>query len=205
MIVVMMFFFGGGVLGVMEVFEKLMYLFYEVGNLIIVIVILLFGLVIEGSFLCVVMKEIKELNIENFFMMCFLCESWYSEILIIFMEDLCVVIGLVLVLVGIILIYIIGIVVFDVISGLMIGFLLMGVVIFLVKEFYSLIIGESVIVSDLLKIKLVFEWFEISWLIDIKIVYLSLMEILVVVKVDIVGNKENEMYLIINDIEKNMC
>ena len=55
----MMLFFGGGALGVMEAFEKLTHPSHEVGNPIIVIAILLFGLVIEGSSLRVAMKEIK--------------------------------------------------------------------------------------------------------------------------------------------------
>ncbi|MFP9068797.1 cation transporter, partial [Enterococcus faecalis] len=74
----------------------------------------------------------------------------------------------------------------------------------LAKEFYSLIIGESVTASDLSKIKLAFERPEISRLIDIKTVHLSPTEILVAAKADIVGNKENEAYSVINDIEKNM-
>ena len=100
--------------------------------------------------------------------------------------------------------YATGIAAFDAISGLLIGFLLMGAAIFLAKEFYSLIIGESVTASDLSKIKLAFERPEISRLIDIKTVHLSPTEILVAAKADIVGNKENEAYSVINDIEKNM-
>lgn len=129
-------------------------------------------------------------------------ESRHSEILIIFTEDLCAVIGLVLALAGTILTYATGIAAFDAISGLLIGFLLMGAAIFLAKEFYSLIIGESVTASDLSKIKLAFERPEISRLIDIKTVHLSPTEILVAAKADIVGNKENEAYSVINDIEK---
>ena len=203
-IVAMMLFIGGGALGVMEAFEKLTHPSHEVGNPIIVIAILLFGLVIEGSSLRVAMKEIKELNTEILSTMRFLRESRHSEILIIFTEDLCAVIGLVLALAGTILTYATGIAAFDAISGLLIGFLLMGAAIFLAKEFYSLIIGESVTASDLSKIKLAFERPEISRLIDIKTVHLSPTEILVAAKADIVGNKENETYSIINDIEKNM-
>ncbi len=204
-IVATMLFFGGGALGVMEAFEKLTHPAHEVDNpLIIVIAILLFGLVIEGTSLRVAMKEIKELNTENLSTMRFLRESRHSEILIIFTEDLCAVIGLVLALAGTILTYATGIAAFDAISGLLIGFLLMGAAIFLAKEFYSLIIGESVTASDLSKIKLAFERPDISRLIDIKTVHLSPTEILVAAKADIVGNKENETYSIINDIEKNM-
>lgn len=134
-IVAMMLFFGGGALGVMEAFEKLTHPSHEVGNPIIVIAILLFGLVIEGSSLRVAMKEIKELNTEKLSTMRFLRESRHSEILIIFTEDLCAVIGLVLALAGTILTYATGIAAFDAISGLLIGFLLMGAAIFLAKNF----------------------------------------------------------------------
>lgn len=117
------------------------------------------------------------------------------------MEDFCVVIGLCLVLVGIFLIMVIGIAVFDVISGLLIGLLLMCAVIFLVKEFYSLIIGESVIVIDLVKIKIVFDWVDVEKLIDVKIVYLGLIEILVVVKIDVVELMEEDVFDVVNVIE----
>ncbi|MCQ4504253.1 hypothetical protein NON27_29165, partial [Vibrio parahaemolyticus] len=66
-----------------------------------------------------------------------------------------------------------GIAAFDAISGLLIGLLLMGAAIFLAKEFYSLIVGESVTTSDLIKIKQAFERPEVSRLIDVKTVHLS--------------------------------
>ena len=134
-IVAMMLFFGGGALGVMEAFEKLTHPAHEVGNPWIVILILLFGLAVEGSSLRIAMKEIRELNTENLSIMRFLRESRHSEILVIFTEDLCAVIGLVLALVGTGLTMVTGIAAFDAISGLLIGFLLMGAAIFLAKEF----------------------------------------------------------------------
>ncbi|BDP80714.1 hypothetical protein EfmAA290_13900 [Enterococcus faecium] len=93
------------------------------------------------------------MNTEKLSTMRFLRESRHSEILIIFTEDLCAVIGLVLALAGTILTYATGIAAFDAISGLLIGFLLMGAAIFLAKEFYSLIIGESVTASRLKLLK----------------------------------------------------
>ncbi|MDK6274132.1 hypothetical protein QP197_24090, partial [Escherichia coli] len=60
----------------------------------IVIGILIFGLLVEGSSLRVAMKEIKELNTEKLSLLKFLRESRHSEILIIFTEDFCAVIGL---------------------------------------------------------------------------------------------------------------
>lgn len=203
-IVAMMLFFGGGALGVMEAFEKLTHPAHEVGNPWIVILILLFGLAVEGSSLRIAMKEIRELNTENLSIMRFLRESRHSEILVIFTEDLCAVIGLVLALVGTGLTMVTGIAAFDAISGLLIGFLLMGAAIFLAKEFYSLIIGESVTTTDLKKIKFAFERNEVNRVIDIKTVHLSPTEILVAAKIDLFESKEYQVHMIINDIERTI-
>lgn len=203
-IVAMMLFFGGGALGVMEAFEKLTHPSHEVGNPLIVIIILLFGLAIEGSSLRIAMKEIHELNTEKLSTLKFLRESRHSEILIIFTEDFCAVIGLILALFGTILTMVTGIAEFDAISGMLIGLLLMGAAIFLAKEFYSLIIGESVTASDLLKIKKAFERPEVSHLIDVKTVHLGPTEILVAAKIDIFESSESEAYRIVNEIERSI-
>ena len=203
-IVAMMLFFGGGALGVMEAFEKLTHPSHEVGNPLIVIIILLFGLAIEGSSLRIAMKEIHELNTEKLSTLKFLRESRHSEILIIFTEDFCAVIGLILALLGTILTMVTGIAEFDAISGMLIGLLLMGAAIFLAKEFYSLIIGESVTASDLLKIKKAFERPEVSHLIDVKTVHLGPTEILVAAKIDIFESSESEAYRIVNEIETSI-
>lgn len=203
-IVAMMLFFGGGALGVMEAFEKLTHPSHEVGNPLIVIIILLFGLAIEGSSLRIAMKEIHELNTEKLSTLKFLRESRHSEILIIFTEDFCAVIGLIFALLGTILTMVTGIAEFDAISGMLIGLLLMGAAIFLAKEFYSLIIGESVTASDLLKIKKAFERPEVSHLIDVKTVHLGPTEILVAAKIDIFESSESEAYRIVNEIERSI-
>nr|WP_242590360.1 cation diffusion facilitator family transporter [Enterococcus sp. MSG2901] len=201
-IVAMMLFFGGGALGVMEAFEKLLHPAHEVENPMIILAILLFGIIIEGSSLRIAFKEIKELNTENLSLLAFLRESRHSEILIIFTEDFCAVIGLVLAMAGTILTMVTGIAAFDAISGLLIGFLLMGAAIFLAKEFYSLIIGESVTAHDLVLIKKAFDRPEIERLIDIKTIHMGPTEILVAAKVDILDIKEEFAYAIVNDIER---
>ncbi|EOS7704060.1 cation diffusion facilitator family transporter [Enterococcus hirae] len=203
-IVATMLFFGGGALGVMEAFEKLTHPAHEVDNSLIVIIILIFGLAIEGTSLRIAMKEIHELNTEKLSLMKFLRESRHSEILIIFTEDFCAVIGLILALLGTVLTMVTGIAAFDAISGLLIGLLLMGAAIFLAKEFYSLIVGESVTTSDLIKIKQAFERPEVSRLIDVKTVHLSPTEVLVAAKIDIFDHQENESYAIINNIEETI-
>ncbi|HGS8601398.1 TPA: cation diffusion facilitator family transporter [Enterococcus faecalis] len=112
-IVATMLFFGGGALGVMEAIQKLLHPSHEVENVAIVIGILIFGLLVEGSSLRVAMKEIKELNTEKLSLLKFLRESRHSEILIIFTEDFCAVIGLCLALVGTLLTMVTGIAAFD--------------------------------------------------------------------------------------------
>lgn len=203
-LVATMLFFGGGALGVMEAFEKLLHPAHEVENPWLVIGILLFGMLVEGSSLHVALKEINRLNTDKLPLFKFLKESRHSEVLIIFTEDFCAVIGLVLALIGTLLTLVTNNAIFDAVSGLLIGFLLMAAAIFLAKEFYSLMIGESVTANDLAKIKNAFDRPEISHLIDVKTVHLSPDEILIAAKIDVVQNLESEGYLIINEIERQI-
>ncbi|WP_270788981.1 cation diffusion facilitator family transporter [Enterococcus diestrammenae] len=203
-IVATMLFFGGGALGVMEAAEKLFYPAHEVGNQWLVIAILLFGMLVEGSSLRVALKEIRQLNTEKLPLFKFLRESRHSEILIIFTEDFCAVIGLLLALVGTVLTMVTGNGVFDALSGLLIGLLLMFAAIFLAREFYSLVIGESVTAGDLAKIRSAFERPDVDHLLDLKTLHLSADEIMIAAKVDIQGEKEGLAYSIINEIEANI-
>lgn len=200
-IVAMMLFFGGGALGVMEAVEKLLHPAHEVGNTWLVIAILIFGMIVEGSSLWIAIKEIRELNVERQPIYRFLKESRHSEILIIFTEDFCAVIGLMIALIGTVLTMITGNAFFDAFSGLLIGLLLMVAAFFLAREFYSLLIGESVTKRDLAVIKQAFERPDVDRLIDVKTVHLGPAEILIAAKVDITAKQEEVGYEIINEIE----
>lgn len=200
-IVAMMLFFGGGALGVMEAVENLLHPAHEVGNAWLVIAILIFGMIVEGSSLWIAIKEIRELNVERQPIYRFLKESRHSEILIIFTEDFCAMIGLMIALFGTILTMITGNAFFDAFSGLLIGLLLMVAAIFLAREFYSLLIGESVTKRDLAVIKRAFERPDVDRLIDVKTVHLGPAEILIAAKVDIAAKQEEVGYEIINEIE----
>lgn len=203
-IVATMLFFGGGALGVMEALEKLFHPNHEVENPWIVLVILVFGILVEGSSLRVALKEIHALNVEKLPLFRFLHESRHSEILIIFTEDFCAVIGLVLAIIGTLLTTLTGNPMFDALSGLMIGLLLMFASIFLAREFYSLIVGESVSQIDLLKIQKAFQRPEVKQLIDVKTVHLSPDEVLIAAKMDITDAYEDVSYKLINDIERQI-
>lgn len=203
-IVATMLFFGGGVLGIMEAIEKLLHPSHEVNNPWIVLGILAFGIVVEGASLRVAMKEIRELNTEKLSIPKFLRESRHSEILIIFTEDFCAVIGLFLAVVGTVLAMITGNPFYDALSGLFIGLLLTGAAIFLAKEFYSLIIGESVTASDLKIIVNEFKRKDIERLIDIKTIHMGPDEVMIAAKVDLLDTKEDQGYAIINEIEADI-
>ncbi len=204
MLVATFLFFGGGVIGVMEAYDKLVHPAHEVNNPLILIIILLFGMLIEGSSLRIAFKEIKELNTEKLPLFRFLHESRHSEILVIFAEDFCAIIGLLLALGGTILTFMTGNPFYDAMSGILIGILLMGAAIYLVREFYSLIVGESVTASDLEKITRVFVRETVKKLIDIKTIHIGPTEIMIAAKIDIPSQFEAQSYEIINDIEREI-
>ncbi|PCS01157.1 cation transporter [Lactococcus garvieae] len=204
MLVATFLFFGGGVIGVMEAYDKLVHPAHEVNNPLILIAILLFGMIIEGSSLRVAFKEIKALNTEKLPLFRFLHESRHSEILVIFAEDFCAIIGLMLALGGTILTFLTGNPMYDALSGILIGVLLMAAAVFLVREFYSLIVGESVTASDLEKITQSFIRETVKQLIDVKTIHIGPTEILIAAKIDIPAEYEAHSYEIINAIEKDI-
>lgn len=201
-IVATMLFFGGGALGIWEAVEKLFHPSHEVNNPWIVLAILAFGILVEGSSLRVAIKEIHELNTDRLSLFQFLHESRHSEILIIFTEDFCAVIGLVLAVIGTILTMVTGNPLFDALSGLLIGLMLMFASIFLAREFYSLIVGESVSRNDLQKIRNAFNREEVKKVIDIKTVHLGPTEIMIAAKIDISDAYESVSYEVVNQIER---
>lgn len=203
-IVATMLFFGGGALGIMEAFDKLLHPAHEVQNVALILVILVFGLAVESTSFRIALKQIEELNDEKLPILQFLKESRHSEILIVFVEDFCALIGLVIAIVGILLTHFTGIALFDAIGGLLIGGVLIFAAIFLLKEFYSLIVGERVTDQDLAKIKDAFSRKEVDKLIDMKTVHFSPEEILVAGKIDLVDKYEKIAPDVVNAIERTI-
>lgn len=204
MVVAMMLFFAGGALGIMEAAQKLFYPEHSVENTWLVMAILLFGLMVESASLHVAFKEIKELNKDRLPLYRFLRESRHSEILIIFAEDSCAVVGLLIALAGTLLSHFTGNPFYDALSGVLIGVLLCTAALFLAREFYSLLIGESVTEKDLTRIKTSFNRPEISRLINIKTIHLSPTDILVTAKIDVKDEYEARTPELINDIERHI-
>ena len=131
LVVAMMLFFAGGALGIMEAAEKLFHPEHSLENTWLVIGILAFGLLVETVSLRVAFKEIKELNKDNLSLYRFLRESRHSEILIIFAEDSCAVIGLLIALGGTLLTHFTGNQFYDALSGVMIGVIICEASIFI--------------------------------------------------------------------------
>lgn len=204
MVVAMMLFFAGGALGIMEATQKLFHPEHSVENTWLVMAILLFGLMVESASLHVAFKEIKELNRDRLPLYRFLRESRHSEILIIFAEDSCAVVGLLIALAGTLLSHFTGNPFYDALSGVLIGVLLCTAAFFLAREFYSLLIGESVTEKDLTRIKTSFNRPEISQLINIKTIHLSPTDILVTTKIDVKDEYEARTPELINDIERHI-
>lgn len=204
MVVAMMLFFAGGALGIMEAAQKLFHPEHSVENTWLVMAILLFGLMVESASLHVAFKEIKELNKDRLPLCRFLRESRHSEILIIFAEDSCAVVGLLIALAGTLLSHFTGNPFYDALSGVLIGVLLCTAALFLAREFYSLLIGESVTEKDLTRIKTSFNRPEISRLINIKTIHLSPTDILVTTKIDVKDEYEAQTPELINDIERHI-
>lgn len=204
MVVAMMLFFAGGALGIMEATQKLFHPEHSVENTWLVMAILLFGLMVESASLHVAFKEIKELNRDRLPLYRFLRESRHSEILIIFAEDSCAVVGLLIALAGTLLSHFTGNPFYDALSGVLIGVLLCTAALFLAREFYSLLIGESVTEKDLTRIKTSFNRPEISRLINIKTIHLSPTDILVTTKIDVKDEYEARTPELINDIERHI-
>ena len=203
-IVATMLFFGGGVFGVIEASRKIGHPDHDVGNPWLVIGILVFGGIVEAFSLRVAFQEIKMLNTDKLPLFKFLHESRHSEILIIFTEDICAVIGLVLAFLGMVLTILTQNPLFDALSGLLIGILLMGAAFVMAREFYSLMIGESVTAKDLEAIRQAFAREEVERLLDIKTVHIGPMEILIAAKIDIPHAREHEATAIINAIEADI-
>lgn len=204
MVVAMILFFAGGALGIMEAAQKLFHPEHSVENTWLVMAILLFGLMVESASLHVAFKEIKELNKDHLPLYRFLRESRHSEILIIFAEDSCAVVGLLIALAGTLLSHFTGNPFYDALSGVLIGVLLCTAALFLAREFYSLLIGESVTEKDLTRIKTSFNRPEISRLINIKTIHLSPTDILVTTKIDVKDEYEARTPELINDIERHI-
>lgn len=200
-VVAIMLFFAGGALGIMEASEKLFHPGHSMESPWLVISILVFGMIVECASLRVALKEIAALNTRHLSLYRFLRESRHSEVLIIFAEDTCAVIGLLLALAGTVLALLTGNGFYDALAGLLIGILLCLAAIFLLREFYSLMVGESMTESDQQRMRECFNDEAVSKLISLKTLHLSPTDILVTAKIEMQPGYAAESAQVVNRIE----
>lgn len=167
------------------------------------IAIIVLGLVLEGFSFKTALKEIAELNTKKLSLFKFLHESRHSEILIIFAEDFCALIGLVFALVGTVAAWITGNAIYDAVSALAIGVLLAIASIFLTLEFKSLIVGEPLIDAEIQLLKKILERPEINHVIDIKTVHNGPHDILIALKLEY-SDTVTDYMTVTNNIEKEI-
>ena len=139
--VAMLLFSGGGVFSVYEGVHKLLHP-EPVEHVLAAIAVLAFSLLVEGGS---TWSNIKELNKRRgqtpFFR--HLRETKDSDLIVIFGENSAATLGLLLALGALLLAWITGDGRFDGLGSLLVGFVLIGVAIFLSIEVKSLLVGES--------------------------------------------------------------
>lgn len=91
--------------------------------------------------------------------------------------------------------------IFDAFSGLIIGMMLCLATIFLAREFYSLLVGESVSDQDLETIISSFYRKEVKRLIDLNTIHLSATDVMVIAKIEMDSPFLTEATSVINQIE----
>lgn len=139
--VALLLFTGGGMFSIYESIHKLQHP-EPVGDMRLALGILGFSLALEGW---ATYKNIVELNLRRkgrpFFR--FLSDSKDSDLVVVFGENSAAVLGLFIALVAVGLAAVTGDGTWDAYGSLLIGFVLIGVAIFLAREVKSLIVGEA--------------------------------------------------------------
>lgn len=205
MVVAGFLFFGGGIVGLYEATEKIISHHYDVELPYVTLTIILVGIILESISFKTALKEINELNETKLPILDFLKTCKNSEIIIIFTEDACALIGLLIALLGQILSIITGNGIFDPIAGMSIGLLLMIASIYLTLRFKSLIIGETIDSDSLNTIYQVLNKPEINKIISIKTLHNGPDDILIALKLDITySNKEEFINKIEEEIRENL-
>jgi cation diffusion facilitator family transporter len=139
--VALLLFTGGGMFSIYESIHKLQHP-EPVGDMRLALGILGFSLVLEGW---ATYKNVQELNVRRKGrpFLRFLSDSKDSDLVVVFGENSAAVLGLFIALIAISLAALTGDGTWDAYGSLLIGFVLIGVAIFLAREVKSLIVGEA--------------------------------------------------------------
>lgn len=200
-VVAMTAFFGGGLLAVIEAGRDLLDPSHEVEHIQFVVAILFISLYIEVTAVQSGYQEIKSENTQRLPLLRFLTDSRDADLLLGFTENLFALASVVIALAGILLTAVTGNAIFDSIGGILGGILLLLAAVFLAREFYSLLMGESASQQDLAKINTCFARPEIIKVNDLRTLHLSTDELLIVADVIVQLEAPAEPHELIDDIE----
>lgn len=167
--------------------------------------VLIFSILAEGiAFYRALKKVNRERGQDTVFT--YLRKTKKSEIIVVFLEDLAAISGLSFALVLILLQHLTGILVFDGIASIIIGFILCVVALFMGNETRSLLLGESADPKLIKKISLILvEEESINRIIYIKSLQLGPQDILISVKVEFNHRlTAKEISNLINGIEEEI-
>jgi cation diffusion facilitator family transporter len=139
--VALLLFTGGGMFSIYESIHKLQHP-EPVGDMRLALAILGFSLVLEGW---ATYKNIVELNVRRKGrpFLRFLSDSKDSDLVVVFGENSAAVLGLIIAMIAVGLSALTGDGRWDAFGSLLIGFVLVGVAVFLAREVKSLIVGEA--------------------------------------------------------------
>ncbi len=203
-IVAIILFTAGAVFSIYEGIHKLMHP-APIQNIKYAFLVLIFSLAAEGFAFS---RALKKVNRERGKMKVFtyLRKTKKSELIVVFLEDLAAILGLSFALVLIFLQHLSGVLVFDGIASIIIGFILCAVALFMGNETRSLLLGESADPKLIQKISAIFEDEEsINRMIYIKSLQLGPEDILISVKVEFNHRLyAKEISNLINGIEKEI-
>ncbi len=203
-IVAIILFTAGAVFSIYEGIHKLMHP-APIQNIKYAFLVLIFSLAAEGF---AFYRALKKVNRERGKMKVFtyLRKTKKSELIVVFLEDLAAILGLSFALVLIFLQHLSGVLVFDGIASIIIGFILCAVALFMGNETRSLLLGESADPKLIQKISAIFEDEEsINRMIYIKSLQLGPEDILISVKVEFNHRLyAKEISNLINGIEKEI-
>jgi cation diffusion facilitator family transporter len=200
-VVAMTVFFGGGLFALIEAGRDLLDPTHEVMHIQVVAAILFASLYIEVVAVQSGWQEVKGQKRETQSLIEFLQDSRDADLLLGFTENLFALASVSVALIGILLTSVTGNAIFDSIGGILGGLLLLTAALFLGKEFYSLLIGESASQADLQKITTCLKRPEVLQINDLRTVHLSSDELLIVADIVIREQAELEPHHLIDQID----
>jgi cation diffusion facilitator family transporter len=211
-IVATMLFGISGFISLQQGFSSLISTFHHIENVNISYIILAMSAIFEANALRVVLelsKQSIEARGEKFCLRALLNEFQESKdpsIITIMVEDSAALLGIAIAAIGIFLSNQTGNTIYDSISSILIGIILMAFAFFLARENRGLLIGEAISRQDYKNIvRLIKEIPEVNRIITIRTMHLAPKDVLVTIEVNLIdGLNTDKIETVIDNIEKKV-